>query len=252
MPDALFLVSVPIRADQLAVVARRKHIPPRDLDEGYLSHCVMRELWQDRAPAPFVLRDRGRLLEAWGYSHAPAESLLESLRGQSDSWARAALGDPARIASRPVPQLRQGQRVGFLLRACPVVRLAGPVGGHRAGAEVDAFLARCFSVGPDTPVSREDVYREWASRRLSDEATLGIRLEDIRIAAVSRERLVRRTQGAERTAKRMERPDVRFEGTFVVSDPERFLGCLGRGVGRHRAFGFGAILLVPPGTSWSA
>jgi CRISPR system Cascade subunit CasE len=43
------------------------------------------------------------------------------------------------------------------------------------------------------------------------------------------------------------RPAVTFEGTLTVTDGEQFEALLARGVGRHRAFGFGMLLLRPPG-----
>jgi CRISPR system Cascade subunit CasE len=62
---------------------------------------------------------------------------------------------------------------------------------------------------------------------------------------MSRERLLRRTHGNHRTTKRLERPDVRFEGDLTVRDAERFHEWLAHGIGRHRAFGFGALMLAP-------
>lgn len=249
MPETLHLVKVPLRADRVAAVARRRGLPLRDLDDGYLSHCILRELWQDRAPTPFVLRGSGRVLDVWGYSRAGAAALIEHARAFGDPSLLAAIADLDAVASKAMPRFEGGRRIGFLLRACPVVRLAGASNGHRAGAEVDAFLARCFSSGTEVVVSRENVYCEWLMSRLGDQATSGATVEHVRIAGMSRERLIRRTQGEPRTASRLERPDVRFEGNLVVGDGDRFLACLARGVGRHRAFGFGALIVVPPGTS---
>jgi CRISPR system Cascade subunit CasE len=249
MSEALFLVKVPLHADKLVAIARRRALPLRDLDDGYLSHCVMRELWQERAPAPFVLRGSGRALDAWGYSRADAAGLIEHARAFGDPSLLTAVGDLGTIASKAMPRFKTGCRIGFLLRACPVVRLAGAKSGHRAGAEIDAFLAQCFAVGKETAVSREEVYRDWLTKRLGRQAATGVTVERVRVAGMARERLVRRTHGEERKANRLERPDVRFEGDLVVADGERFLACLAHGVGRHRAFGFGALILVPPGTS---
>ncbi|MEE8524028.1 MAG: type I-E CRISPR-associated protein Cas6/Cse3/CasE [Thermoanaerobaculia bacterium] len=45
-----------------------------------------------------------------------------------------------------------------------------------------------------------------------------------------------------------ERPDALLTGTLEVTDPDAFATLLARGVGRHRAFGFGMLLLRPPGS----
>jgi CRISPR system Cascade subunit CasE len=250
MPDPLWLVKVPLLADRLGQIARRKHMPLRDLDEGYLCHCVMRDAWGEAAPSPFVLCSRGRIIEAWGYSRWPAEALVEQARRQPDATALSAIADLDAVASKAVPALRPGQQVGFLLRACPVVRLSTAIAGHQAGAEVDAFLARCFREGPEIPVHRQEVYRQWLAGRLGG-ADSGATLDVVRVDATVRERMVRRTHGAERSARHIERPDVRFSGTLIVTDPAALVGTLAKGVGRHRAFGFGALLLVPPGSEWS-
>jgi CRISPR system Cascade subunit CasE len=251
MPHELHLVKVPLLPDKLVGMARRRRLPLRDVDEGYLSHCLLRELWQEHAPSPFVLRPNGRMLDAWGYSRSEAAALVDHARTSGDPALLAAIGDLGAVASKPMPCFEKGRRIGFLLRACPVVRLAGAKRGHSPGAELDAFLARCFEVGEGVTVSREEVYRDWLARRLGNETTTGVTVERIRVAAMSRERLARRTQGRERSVSRIERPDTRFEGEVVVADGQRFLSYLAHGVGRHRAFGFGALILVPTGTSYA-
>jgi CRISPR system Cascade subunit CasE len=192
------------------------------------------------------------LLDAWGYSPATAAELVEHARAFGDPSLLAAIGDLEAVVSKAMPRIEPGRRIGFLLRASPVVRLATAKNGHSAGAEIDAFLARCFAGSKETVVSREEVYRDWLASRLNDESKTGVSVEHIRVAAFSRERFVRRTQGDERKASRLERPDVRFEGTLVVVDSERLNSWLAHGVGRHRAFGFGAVILVPPGTTHRA
>ena len=252
MPDTLHLVKVPLRPDKLVAIARSRSIPVRDLDDGYLCHCVMRELWQEKAPAPFVLRPNGRTIDVWGYSESGARELVEHARAFGDPSLLTALASLDSVASKEMPLFEAGRRVGFLLRVCPVVRLAQATHDHAVGTEVDAFLAKCFSAGKDMSVSREEVYREWISTRVNRPESTGVRLDTVHVAAMARERLVRRTQGHDRKARHLVRPDIRFEGDLVVIDGARFHQWLAHGVGRHRAFGFGALILVPPGTTHSA
>ncbi len=248
MPDPIHLVKVPLRAEKLIAVARARGLPVREIDEGYLAHVVLRELWQDKAPSPFVIRGSGRTLEAWGYGRSDAATLIDHAAVFGDPSLLVAVGDVHSIASKSMPRFERGRQLGFVLRACPVVRLAGARNGHRAGAEVDAFLARCFTVGKEAAVSRENVYREWLTGAMSRSAVTGVSVTRVGIAGMSRERLVRRTHEETRSSGRLERPDVRFEGEMVVEDGDRLLAYLGHGVGRHRAFGFGALMLTPPGT----
>jgi CRISPR system Cascade subunit CasE len=44
----------------------------------------------------------------------------------------------------------------------------------------------------------------------------------------------------------VERPQALFGAEAVVVDGERFADLLARGIGRHRAFGFGMVLVAPP------
>lgn len=247
--QTLHLVKVPLRADRLASIAKRRQIRARDLDDGYLVHCLLTELWQANAPAPFVLRGSGRTLDVWGYTSAPAAELVEHARAFGDPTMLDALDGIETISSKVVPRFDKGRRIGFLARVCPVARLSKATNGHRAGAEVDVFLAKCFAAGPTTSLSREAVYRAWFIDRLNDVASTGVLVERVSVAAIARIRLVRRTQGNTRVANSIERPDVRIEGDLIIEDGGAFLRFLAHGVGRHRTFGFGALIVVPPGTS---
>ncbi len=246
----LHFVRIPLRAEKLMEVARRRRIALRDLDDGYLTHCILRELWQDHAPAPFVLGGRGRVLEVWGYTKASAAMLVKHARDFGDPALLAVLQDVDGIASKPMPCFVEERRIGFHVRACPVVRLAKSRCDHRAGAEIDAFLARCFQVGEGVAVSREEVYREWLAARLRDVSMSGVIVDRIAVAGFSRELLTRYTHAETREAKRLSRPDVRFEGELIVKNGDAFLAQLEKGIGRHRAFGFGALIVVPPGTPY--
>lgn len=248
MPDTLNLVKIPVRASKLAQLARQRRLPLRELDDGYLCHCLLRELWQERAPAPFALRGQGHTIEAWGYTRSTAADLVEHAQAFADPSLLEMIENISAIASKTMPRLPTGKCVGFVLRACPVVRLAKASAGHRKGAEIDAYLARCFTNSTDVEVSREQVYRDWLTTRLGNTAGTGVTVSRLDVAGYSRERLTRRTQGEDRQPHSVERPDVHFEGDLIINDGERFLSCLAHGVGRHRAFGFGALLLVPPRT----
>lgn len=254
MADSINLVRVPFRVEALVRLAKQRRLPIRELDDGYLAHSILRELWQENAPAPFVLRERSNRMEAWGYSAATAAKLQDHARAFGDPSLLAALdGGLDAIASKVVPSFPAGKRVGFMVRVCPVVRLSNGRGGKK-GREVDAFLARCWQVGKDVVVSRECVYREWLQTRFTPDR-VGVRLERVIVDAYQRERFVRRTQpgsdGTRRGAS-IERPDVRLSGELVVENSDLFSEMLRRGVGRHKAFGFGMVLLVPPGQAWDA
>ncbi len=45
----------------------------------------------------------------------------------------------------------------------------------------------------------------------------------------------------------MTMPEAEFEGTLEVLDGTAFHAVLARGIGRHRAFGYGMLLVRPAG-----
>jgi CRISPR system Cascade subunit CasE len=57
--------------------------------------------------------------------------------------------------------------------------------------------------------------------------------------------LRRSCAAAGRSLRHQEGPDASFEGVLTVAEPGAFALLLARGIGRHRAFGFGMVLLRP-------
>jgi CRISPR system Cascade subunit CasE len=248
-PEArtLHMVRMRLRLDRLVELGKRRRLPLRDVDTGYLVHCELRELFGEVAPQPFVLDGTaGRWVTVLGY----ATETADALRARADAFADPAVHATCEwdgFVSKPMPTAwTVDARLGFQLRACPVVRMASAGAHHRAGAEVDAFIARCWAVGdPKIPVDREAVYREWLAQHVARLG--GAELRAVRVEAFKLERVVRRTHEEQRRASPVERPDVTFRGELAITDPEAFRSLLARGIGRHRAFGFGMLLLRPPG-----
>jgi len=127
----------------------------------------------------------------------------------------------------------------FEVRACPVVRKGRGSKSFSPGAEVDAFLAEVEKAGQDGVVNRESVYRSWLKETI--ERSGAVRCEGVRLSAMKRSRFFRR--GTHKEAKFIERPDVTFAGRLRILDQKKFQELLLRGVGRHRAFGFGMLLV---------
>ncbi len=166
-----------------------------------------------------------------------------------------------------MPALSAGRLLGFRVRLCPAVRIGRHHPRLAHGAEVDPYLAHLLreeaALG-DMPAdarratavaatpSREEVYRDWLAARLAPAA----RLKEARLVSLCGARLWRKgTPGSTTSAPQghprpqhggraaIERRMAVFEGTLEVADAAAFAGLLARGVGRHRAFGFGMLLL---------
>lgn len=245
---SLHMVRIAVQRRWLAAWAHDAGIPSDD--EGYLLHAAMRAAFGAAAPQPWVARagDRGREPIVLGYGAADEAALGAALELPADPLL-AKVFDPATIHSKPMPAAWQpGRRLAFEIRLCPIVRQArGPESRPR---ELDLFLWHCLRT-PREPFDRESLYLSWLAKRLD---VSGAELQDGRLTRLEQVPLVRRRHGragaepAEGPAKRLRsarRPDATVEGTLRVADPARFVHLIVHGVGRHRAFGFGMLLLRP-------
>lgn len=243
--EALRMVRLRLDAAGLVNLARRRRLPLRDLDEGYIAHCALVELFGPSTIMPFVIEDATQ--RAWsilGYTMQDTASLTARARAAADPriWQ---ICDWSTLADKPMPLgWPEGARLSFRVRACPIQRMASAGPFHRKGAEVDVFLARCWSAGQGGRVDRSAVYADWLERQLSGAGA--VRSAELTVEGVRRMRLLRRSQGSERVAASCERPEVHFRGDLVIGDSSAFDRLIRRGVGRHRAFGFGMLRLAHP------
>ena len=230
---------------RLFELGRRRHLPLRDADLGYLLHCALKELFGADAPEPFAIREAsGRHATVLAYSSRSSAELLQHARAFADPAVHASCCfEEGAFEGKPMPaSWVPGARLGFEVRACPVVRMSADGPRWRKGAELDAFLARCWRE-EGAPLQRETVYREWLVKELGRGGAA--RLVSCELKAFRRERLLRRDHGPARTSHAAERPDARLAGVLEVAADAAFTGLLARGLGRHRAFGFGMLLLRP-------
>ena len=212
-------------------------------DEGYAMHCLLTESFGERAPKPFrLILPRGRASKGgvfYGYGRADAEALQEAAGQYADPLQCAALQVDG-LQSKPMPVAwRPGQRLGFEVLVRPTIRRSKRAEMH-AGTEWDAFLWEAIQ-HPKGGMerSREEVYRDWLRAQFRRRG--GARLEEARLKSFQRTRVIRR-----RGARPIEGPDAVMTGTLSVEDADGFAEVLARGIGRHRAYGYGMLLLRPP------
>jgi CRISPR system Cascade subunit CasE len=211
----------------------------QDEDLGYAVHAWLSACFGELAPKPFrVLGECKPRLGLLAYSDRDSAELAERAAALADPEARKALA-PSALAHARMPELwREGARLEFELLACPVTR--------RQRAEKDVFLRHLETLPAGTPPpERGAVYRDWLAAQFDGAAALeGFRLEGFHLV-----RLLRRTQSTAhsrtRSSPAITRPRALCRGTLRVADAARFQELLRRGVGRHRAFGFGMLLLQP-------
>lgn len=206
----------------------------RDDDEGhgYVLHAWLAAMFGLHAPRPFrLLESNGELL---GYTAADAATLTDHAQAFATPQAWSALV-PGSLATKPMPiAWRTGQRLQLDVLACPISR--------KGGSEKDVYLRALDRLGDATP-SRADVYLDWFSRQCAGAVTI----EHAELYGLARRRLLRRGRpdGGLRRLHGIERPQALFRAVAQIQDVSAFGLLLARGIGRHRAFGFGMLLLSP-------
>ena len=237
MPELTLLRLQPDRVAWAQWAARQRQ-PRGVLDEGFVWHGLLQAVFGANVPKPFVDRSPTGRNELLGYV-----GCAEPLADVEPLAARAAGLANMRTTSMP-DEWRLGSILSFEVRARPIVRSRQGEGATRA-VELDAaVVARKH----DPMISREQAYRQWLARELARGNAAN--LLSMRLAAFARTRVARR-QGREGergwSHSPLEGPDAWFRGSLKITDPEAFSALLARGIGRHRSFGFGCLLVAPPG-----
>ncbi len=125
MIDALHLVRLVLDRRALARIATR-HRLPRNLDDGYLVHAGLAQLFatsSEQASVPLLsfaeddvhaeTQGTPEQLYLLGYTRDPADVLGASMGPAKSEILRV-------CKSTEVPEFRAGQRLGFRTRACPI------------------------------------------------------------------------------------------------------------------------------------
>ncbi len=213
-----------------------------DQDLGYGMHAWLKAAFDSSAPQPWrVCVRQGQISRVLGYCQHDGRSLQKRLYESAHPSAFEVCSDPeARIASKPMPSFETGRQLAFEVLCCPVGRKA------RTGVEKDLFLMKADKQLEKETLSRETVYCNWAAEKLKRDA--GSEVKDIELSGFQLVRQLRQTQrkGNVRRRGSLTRPQALLRGRLTVTDPNLFTDFLARGLGRHRAFGYGMMLVRPP------
>jgi CRISPR system Cascade subunit CasE len=209
-------------------------------DLGYALHALLRAAFDTLAPSPFAFTRRpARAPTLLAYSAHPGAALREQAAAFAEPDVVAAIGLGG-LADKQMPDcFGAGRRLGFTVRARPTVRVDRE-GDRDSTRERDAFLAAIDSVAQGNGPTRGEVYQGWLAQRL---AGGGAKVEHVVLDAFRLSTTLRRD--ATRKIHAVRGPEAEFSGVLSVTEPDRFVVLLSGGVGRHRAFGFGMLLLRP-------
>ncbi|MDE2786638.1 MAG: type I-E CRISPR-associated protein Cas6/Cse3/CasE [Chloroflexota bacterium] len=212
-------------------------------DPDHAMHCFLVESFgSELAPKPFraIFPRGGSHGCLYGYGTADAETLREAAGLYADPL-QSRIIPPHGIDSKPMPaEWTAGKRLGFEVRVRPVVRRTDKA-ECRPGREWDAFQLEAIQHPKgEMPRSREEVYTDWLRRQFQIRG--GAALESATLVSFQRTRAVRRLRGGY-----SEGPDALMRGVLEITDGTAFGKLLAGGVGRHRAYGYGMLLLRPAG-----
>ena len=230
-------------------------------DAGYALHAALHATLGQVAPKPFALLERPGSVQLIGYINQPLQEVQRALElgTTSDPLAALALGLTAADGLggpllKPMPSSwRAGESLSFEARVAPVVRsraagAQGVAGGNYP--EIDAAFHPDFAGGE--PGNRPAAHARWLARELARDGAATLLTH--RALAFQLAPMARRSQRAQSDSPRALRqgllPDLSVRGQLRVDDGPAFQRLLARGLGRHRSFGFGCLLLAPAG-AWT-
>lgn len=221
---------------------RQGLIPDRGQgDLGYAFHAALKAAFGELAPQPFSFRSGQGLLAYTTQAEALHSAVAMATPDLADMLGLDATPQSPGLLIRPFPtSWKVGQLLSFEVRLRPVVR--------KDGKELDAFLSAALRM-PDAVLSREAVYADWLKRQFEDVADLHeVRMTEFSLSSVVR-RAAPQAEGG-RPKRPVQGPDAVFTGILQVRDGAAFAALVARGIGRHRAFGFGMLLLKPAAATW--
>ena len=233
-------------------------------DEGRALHHVLDEAFGPGSLRPFRLmaaRD-ATLGSIYAYTTQAEAEVRAAVSAAAPPEAGRIIGLD-RLDFRQMPtNWTTGRRLGFDIRIRAIVRIKNalsnprhPAKPYKAGAELDAFFVEAQRNHPGSrPVlvdgeatssgmlaagrTRETVYRDWLAARFGEAAQLNP--ERTTMQKFHRTRVAR-------AGRSTEGPDAVFHGELTIADPVAFESLLANGVGRHKAYGYGMLLLRQAG-----
>lgn len=243
----LYRLSLKPDLPRLNALGQRARVIPPGGDLGYSLHRALTALFGQASPKPFRLYDssNNRKPILLAYTHHDEDALRDYAALQQSqvphfSEADAAL-PLAGLEVKPMPpRWSAGRAYRFETRIRPVIRTTrnDPLRPEK-GRERDAYFAAYDRAGKGSIPDRDAVYAQWVEDAL--ERSGGARLHDR--LTIRAWRSTRINTGDDH----VNGPDVTCEGMLTVTDADAFAALLARGLGRHRAFGFGMLLLAPAG-----
>ena len=240
MPETpLYMMKASINMRSFNNWTSQRHLTYQD----HAFHCLITEVMGEYAPKPFktLMPPDHSLITILGYTEADADQLRHAI----DTYAHPEqfrIIEPETIFTKPMPASHEWEKeskLGFDLRIRPTTRFTDVV--SRKHHEIDAYSAHINSnVANPAQLTPEQVYIIWLSKRL--EANLAVELDSVntKVISVVPSKSLRKGKDHFSTGA-----DVRIKGNLTIKNPAKFHRLLKAGIGRHKAYGYGMLLLSP-------
>lgn len=204
-------------------------------DLGYALHKLLAEMFGAIAPRPYRVKSREGLdhLTLYGYSPAPAPDLTRCIE-EFAAPSQIGVIPPQTIESKPMPTLfDKGRRLGYEVHIRPMRRL-------NKNVQIDAAVSPIDDDGNPIYPNRKpaQAYAYWLGRRLENN---GAKMESSKIMRLQRAWAIRTLRGKPNLG-----PAATMSGELTVIDSQTFAKAIARGIGRHKAYGYGMLMLHPP------
>ena len=214
-------------------------------DTGHALHCLMTECFgKDLVPKPFrLMATKENTSVLYGYETNNSDKLCQAAEMFADPLQLKVM-PLSKIDSKPMFSNWQcGQKIGFETQVRPITRKYNK--DKNKNQECDVFLKEKekYPEG-DMPYSREQVYSEWLDKEFEKLGGAKLELNQTQLMSHYTTRVYRKRYS---TYSGSGGPDATMRGVLTISDPKVFTKLLTRGIGRHRAYGYGMLLLRPTG-----
>lgn len=215
---------------------RHGHLKVKN-DFGYVIHAVLKILFRENHPQNFSFDQSKKKLYFYTKSdeNQLALDLASKNRDVCSGLGLVNFGDGCVVTDVELLIPLDGN-LNFHVLTFPTKRLTD------SGREVDAFNS--LDGGEQ---ERSEAYKNWLLARFDASWSANVRIESV---AIEQHSVLRRQQ---REVSRKERhevvihvPLVKFAGTFKAHTNQYFLDALLKGIGRHKAFGAGMLLIQHP------
>jgi CRISPR system Cascade subunit CasE len=239
--ESLYLMHTQPDPQRLAAWAASHRLLDSQGDLGYALHALLRAAFGVQAPQPFRYLDAQQGLLAYTRLNA-GELTQHAALADADVAAALGLGQTlhhAGLSARLFPtQWEAGHELGFEVRVRPVIREG------KTGRERDAFLSEVEKSG-NAELNRSGVYVQWLRELFARQG--GAELIDATVTSYKQLVVTRKTHKVSGDSARQSRlvggPDAALAGQLRVTDTQAFAKLLAGGIGRHKSFGFGLLLL---------